>query len=84
MTWPLSKILREVRPTIHREWMQVFLHLSQKPWKWEEDVATHGIVNPVSIRYSNVGPHLTDGHHRIWLAWKLGIQDVPVQTFDDR
>ena len=78
--------LREFLSSHHPEsFPQPWSWQQEQHWLWEHDkekmtdlfydITTHGIIIPV-----HVGPdaRIWDGHHRICIAIKLGLHDIPV------
>jgi len=43
----------------------------------ERDIAAHGIRTPLSLRFNTAFATL-DGHHRLAVARRLGLESVPV------
>jgi hypothetical protein len=45
----------------------------------KEDIATHGIQEPIKFVEHNGRKFVVDGHHRLRIAKELGIREVPVE-----
>jgi hypothetical protein len=86
-TMPLVDVLSMVEPTdMGRTWEEAFRsielnHYRSDPAHWDkflDSIRQNGIKHPVYIEIYNGRLQLLRGHHRVWAAHKLGIQNVPV------
>jgi hypothetical protein len=49
----------------------------------ERDIIRNGILHPITLRTNGAQGLITDGNHRIAIAQKLGIEEIPVQVWPD-
>lgn len=85
-TWPLSRILAEVAVgsgdwTWEEEWADLDeRHATDGELdKLEQQIRENGITTPVLIGSDG---RLWDGHHRICIAYRLGLTEVPVEIVE--
>lgn len=85
-TWPLSRILAEVAVgsgdwTWEEEWVDLAKRHAQTGYleQLETRIRKEGITMPVLIGSDG---RLWDGHHRLCIAVRLGLQDVPVEIVE--
>lgn len=60
-------------------------HVKFAPAHWTrflDDVRKRGVARPVILYAHPNGLSLTNGHHRIWAANKVGRLDVPAIAYD--
>ena len=81
---PLATLLETCQPTDHgKTWPEVFAHLETSPGKYLDEllrsIKQRGIQYPVKLDEHMV----VNGHRRLWLAHKLGIENVPVTRDTD-
>ncbi|MFJ9420748.1 ParB N-terminal domain-containing protein [Streptomyces sp. NPDC101249] len=79
--WPLARVLAEVRCGSEdwpweQEWADLDEHHADRLAKLEAGIRERGITRPVLIGSDG---RLWDGHHRLRIAVRLGIDHVPVE-----
>ena len=82
--WPLTRVLSEVRCGSkdwpwEEEWADLDRRHAETGYldKLEQDIRTNGITMPVLV---GTDGRLWDGHHRLRIAVRLGIDYVPVEV----
>lgn len=82
--WPLTRVLTDVRCgsqdwTWDEEWADLDRRHSETGYlaKLEQEIRANGITMPVLI---GTDGRLWDGHHRLRIAVRLGIDYVPVEV----
>ena len=85
-TESLNKILNTFVFTDGDSWKEVvdnFIFSAQGMKDIQVDIANNGIRIPIPIDYSQTPPKVLDGHTRLAIAQRIGLQAVPVQDYDE-
>lgn len=79
----LDNLLEHYRPGSHNYWswsseflfIEAQLHAEFREGEFLDHVEEFGILNPIVLGDDK---RVWDGHHRLYAAWKLGYEEVPV------
>jgi len=86
---PIQRVYAEIEPVDYglRTWPDIFAYIERNhyqldPAYWDkflDSIRKKGIRQPVQVEDWNGRLVMRNGHHRVWAAYKLGLDTIPVR-----